>query len=186
MQTRAMQTGVPQAIVPALARLFSTLLALALTALGVVAIVEVVAAWLGRGWYVLPADTTARLQHWRWNDRPVVLTIAAVGAIGLVAILIGVWRRDPLTVPIDAAHDVTFDRRALERSLRRRLEAIDGVNRAHVAVKRDRLLARVDTDRRYEPAELKERVETMLSEVAERQRIQLGDQVRLRYRGGEV
>jgi hypothetical protein len=181
-----MQTGVPQTIVPALARLFSTMLALALTAAGVVVIIEVGAAWLGVGWTVLPTDTAARLEHWHWDDRPVVLTIATVGAIGLVAILIGAWRRPPLTIPIDATHDVTFDRRALERSLGRRLETIDGVNRAHVTVKRDRLLARVDTDRRYHPTELKERVEAVLTEAAERQRIQLGERVRLRYRGGEV
>jgi hypothetical protein len=172
--------------VPVLARIFSALLALALIAAGVVVAVEVVAAWVGAGWTVLPSDTPERFARWRWNDRPVVITIAAVGGVGLVAFLVGVWRRAPLTVPVDAAHDVTFERRALEQSLRRRIEAIDGVRKARVIAKRDRLVARVDTKQRYQPDELRKRVEAALSEATSRQHLALERQVRLRVQGGDT
>jgi hypothetical protein len=175
-----------QTIPPVLTRVFSALLAIALVAVGTVVLVEVCAAWFGAGWTVLPKDTVTRLEHWQWNDRPVVTTIAAVGAVGLVAILVGTWRRAPLTVPMDGEHDVTFERRALEQSLRRHVEAIDGVNRARVVAKRDRIVARVETDRRFQPIELKERVDVTILEVAERQHLLLSRRIRLRFQGGEV
>lgn len=175
-----------RAAVPVLARIVSALLALALIAAGAVVLVEVVAAWVGAGWTILPSDTAQRFARWHWDNRPVVITIATVGTVGLAAFLVGVWRRAPLTVPVDAAHDITFERRALEQSLRRRVEDLDGVRKARVVAKRDRLVATVDTNRRYEPDELKRRVETALSERAARQHLALERRVRLRFQGGEV
>ncbi|MDX6414080.1 MAG: hypothetical protein QOH23_1490 [Gaiellaceae bacterium] len=173
-------------VVPVLARIISALLALALIAAGAVVIIEVVAAWVGAGWTILPSDTAQRFARWHWDNRPVVITIMAVGAIGLVAFLVGVWRRAPLTVPVDAAHDITFERRALEQSLRRHIEALDGVRKARVVAKRDRLVATVDTNRRYQPDELKERVEVALAESASRQHLALERRVRLRFQGGKL
>jgi hypothetical protein len=175
-----------QTITPVLTRLFSALLAMALIAAGAILLIEVFAAWLGAGWTILPKDTVIRLEHWRWNDRPVVTAVAAVGTVGLAALLVGAWRRAPLTLQMDSEHDVTFERRALEQSLRRHVEAIDGVNKARIAARRDRLIARVETDRRFQPLELKERVDATILEFAERQHIMLAQRVRLRFHGGEV
>jgi hypothetical protein len=44
-------------LVPVLVRLLSAILAIALIAIGVVAVVEIVWAWLGAGWVILPDDT---------------------------------------------------------------------------------------------------------------------------------
>jgi hypothetical protein len=47
----------------------------------------------GAGWTILLDDTAALFQRWQWNDRPVVVTIVIVAAVGLLALLIGLWRR---------------------------------------------------------------------------------------------
>jgi hypothetical protein len=137
------------------------------------------------GWTVLPGDTTSRLERWHWNDRPVVLTIVVLAAIGVAALFIGLWRRAPLTAPLAGAADVAFERHALEQSLRRRIEALDGVARAKVRTNTSELVARVDTRRRYEPDALKARIDAQLADSMATQHVNLRREVRLRYRGGE-
>ena len=172
--------------VPVFTRIFSALLALALITAGVVVLVEVVAAWLGIGWTILPTDTADRFEEWHWDDRAIVVTSAIVLAVGVIALLIGLWRRAPLTIPLDDNADVTFERHALEQSLRRRVEALDGVTTARIRAGKKRLRARVDTNRRHQPEEVKARVETHLAEVAAAQHLDLPRDVQLRYRGGEL
>lgn len=170
-------------LAPVFTRVFSALLALALIAAGVVVVVEVVAAWLGAGWTILPDDTAALFQRWQWDDRPVVVTLAIVAAVGLLALLIGLARRRPLTVPIDGQPDVSFERHALEQTIRRELERLDGVTKARVHVARDRLVARVDTNRRLQPDEVKSRVDDRLRAVTTARRISLRPDIRLRAPG---
>jgi hypothetical protein len=172
--------------VPVFTRIFSALLALALIAAGVVVLVEVVAAWLGIGWTILPTDTAARFEEWHWDDRAIVVTSVIVLAVGVVALLIGLWRRAPLTIPIDDSADVTFERHALEQSLRRRVEALDGVTSARIHAGTKRLRARVDTNRRHRPEEVKARVEDHLAHAAAAQHLDLTRNVQLRYRGGRM
>jgi hypothetical protein len=167
-------------LAPVLTRLFSALLALALIAGGVVLIVEVVAAWAGGGWTILPDDTTARFQMWRWNDRSVVETIIVVGAVGLLAVLIAVWPRPPLTVPIAGRTDVSYERHALEQTVRRQLQGLDGVSKARVRADHRRLVARLDTNRQHQPEELRSRAEAVLETIVADRHLELQPTVRLR------
>jgi Family of unknown function (DUF6286) len=112
-----------------------------------------------------------------------VITIVVVAAVGLLAMLIGLSRRPPLTVPIDGKPDVSFERHALEQSIRRELERLDGVAKARVRVARGRLVARIDTNRRLQPDEVRSRVDTRLHDVTTARRISLRPDVRLRAQG---
>jgi len=170
--------------VPVFTRVFSVLLALALIVAGVVVVVEVVAAWFGAGWTLLPDDTTSRFQLWRWDDRSVVITIIIVGVVGLISILIGVWPRPPLTVPVAGQPDVNYERHALEQSIRHQIEDLDGVTKARVKIDRRRLRTRVETNRRHQPQELKANVDALLAGVTSSRHLELQPDVRLRFPGG--
>ncbi len=175
-------------LVPILSRLLSTLFALALIAGGVLLIVEAVSTWVGAGWSVLPDDVVRRASAWQWSDRTVVMALAIVGALGLSALLTAVWRRPALTVPVDGRSGAAVERYALEKSLRSRLEAVDGVSGARVRVNRKRVAARVDTKRRHEPGQLKTVVEQELDRTLNERHLNLNlrRRLRLRYEGGEV
>ncbi len=173
-------------IVPLLTRVLSVLLAVALIGAGAVLMVEVAAAWLGAGWTILPPDTVARASTWQWDDDEIVVAIASVGGVALLALLVGLWRRPPLTIGLEGCEGVAVERYALEGSLRRRLEALDGVSSARVRAGRRRVSAKVDTRRRHEPAQLKNRVEESLAEMVDAQHVGLKSTVRLRSRGGEL
>ena len=170
-------------LAPVFTRVFSALLALALIASGIVVVVEVFAAWLGAGWTILPDDTAALFQRWEWNDRPVVVTLVIVAVAGLLALLIGLSQRPPLTVPIEGQPDVSYERHALEQSIRRDVERLDGVTKARVRVARGRLVTRVDTNRRLQPDDVKSRVDGRLHEITTARRISLRPDVRLRAPG---
>lgn len=172
-------------VVPLLARLFSALLALSLVAAGVIVVVEVAAARLGIGWTILPSDTVQKLRDRAWDDQAVVLTIVAVAVVGLVALLVGLWPRAPLTVPITGIPGASYERYALERSVTRRLEAVDGVTGARVRAGRRRVTARVDTNRRFRPDELRAEVESVLAQTVAERSVALSPRVRLRHPGGE-
>lgn len=173
-------------LVPILTRLLSTLLALALTSVGVGLIVETVATGVGAGWTILPDDVVSRASAWQWSDRNVVTVLAILGGIGVSALLTALWRRAALTVPIGGRSAVAVERYALEESLRARLKAIDGVSSARVRVDRRRVIARVDTKRRHEPSQLKTVVEQVLERAVNERHLNLRRRLRLRYEGGEV
>jgi hypothetical protein len=115
-----------------------------------------------------------------------VVAIVVLAAVGCAAVLIGSWRRAPLTVPLNGRDDVSFERHALEQSLQRRIEAVDGVARAKVRATASDVNVRVDTNRRHHPEELKARIEERLAQTAAMQHLDLRRHVRLRYRGGEL
>jgi Family of unknown function (DUF6286) len=169
---------------PVFTRILSVLLALALIVAGVIAVVEVFAAWLGAGWTLLPDAIVSRFQHWHWDDGPVVITIVVVGVVGLVALLVGLWPRPPLTVPVDGQPDVTYERHGLEQSIRRQIEVLDGVAKARVRIDGRRLRTRVETSRRHQPEELKARVDERLASVTSSRHLNLRPDVRLRFPGG--
>jgi len=173
-----------RALVPILTRLLSVLLGLALLVAGVVLVVEIIAALLGGDRVVLPDDLTERMQSWRWDDRAVVITALVIGAVGLLALLVGLWPRAPLTIGVDGDADVTLERRAVEHYLRRRVEEIDGVAKARVKVSRSDVTVRAATGRRHDPDSVKRSVQAVAAEAARVQGIVQPVRVRLDSSGG--
>jgi hypothetical protein len=172
-------------IAPLFTRLLSALLALALVAAGVILLTEIVAAWLGVGWTILPDDTAAKLQTWHWDSRPVVTTIIIVGLIGLAALVVGLWRQAPLIVPIGDGHEVTFERHALEGSIRRQIQHIDGVTKARIRSTKDKVRVRVDTNRTSQPQLVRGEVEARVNETLQAQHLTLAPEVQVRNPEGE-
>lgn len=150
-------------------RLAGALLALALIAGGTVLVVEVVAAWLGAGWTILPTDTRARFATWTWDGRTVVTTIVVLWIVGIAALASALWRRRPVSVAVEridgetpAEIDAAIERRNFERSVGRHLEMVDGVDTAKVRVRRNRVVATVETRRRINPGEVEAAARTAL------------------------
>ena len=173
-------------LVPLFVRLLSTLLALGLVAVGVVAIVEIVSAWLGTGWVILPDDTADRLARTEWDEQVSVLVFGGLGLVGLLAVAGSLWRRPPLTVSLDSEDDIVVERYSLERSLRRQLEALDGVTGARVRVTGRRLFARVACNRALPPDDIETAATDVLASVVSRYRLPLRPQLNVRYRGGQL
>lgn len=172
--------------IPILIRVLSALLAVAFVAAGVVIIVEVAAAWLGVGWTVIPESNIDDVFRWAWSDRPSVLALAAIGGLGVVSLIVGLWRRPPLTVAVDGHPGLAIERRGLEQSMRSQLEALDGISNAKVRAGKRSITARLETQRRLAPDELKREAETVLAATTARYGLALAPDVRLRYRGGEL
>lgn len=168
---------------PALTRLIAALVALALVACGVLICVEVIANWVGDGFVVFPADWPDQLRTTEWSDRIVRAVVLGLGVLGLLLILVAVWPRPPLTVDADVP-GVRVERHGLERSLRHRLDRVEGVSGSKVRVGRSRVRARVDTTRRLQPEVVRDEAERELQEFCERHGLALRPDVRLRARGG--
>lgn len=173
-------------IIPVLTRVLSALASLALICVGSLVVVEVVAAALEADPVLLPSDYADRAAGLAWDDRSVVTALAAIAGVGVVALLVGVWRRAPLTIPVEGRSGVAIERRGLEGSLSRRLTDLDGVSGARVRAGRRRLRVRVDSRRRVAPEGAHEAVRAVLDRELADQRLDLRPSVRLRYRGGEL
>src|SRR4051794_25552075 len=169
-----------------MARLLAALLAIALIVAGVVLVAEVVWAWLGLDRPILPEDLTERLSTTGWDDRSVRTTLVVMGVVGLLALVLGLLRRAPSTVRVEGDADVRIERTALERSVRRRLEALDGATSARVRADGGRLTARVDSARRLPPADLRERVQQVVADEVRTHRLAVSTSVSVRSRGGEL
>ena len=143
-------------LVPVLTRLFSALCALALVGTGALILVEVVANWSGNGFLVLPADWHDQLRSTEWDATIVRNSFLIALVVGVVLLLVALWRRPPLTV--DTSLDgIRIERHALESTLRRRLDALDGVSASRVRVDDTRIRATVDTSRRLAPDSVRDR-----------------------------
>lgn len=143
-------------VIPTLTRLLSALVALALVAVGAVILIEVVANWTGNGFAILPTDWPTQLRLTAWDDTIVRNSLLIALTVGVVLLLVAFWRRPPLTV--DSRHDgVRIERHALETSLRRRLDSLDGVSSSRVRVDKSRIRATVDTTRRLAPEAVRDR-----------------------------
>jgi hypothetical protein len=149
-------------VIPVLTRLLSALCALAIVAFGGVLAAEVVANWIGNGFVVLPPDWPTQLRSTSWDAPIVRSSLLILLAAGIVLLLVAGVRRPPLT--IDSKRDgIVVERHALESTLRRRLESIDGVSGSRVRVDNDRIRATVATTRRVEPESIRERAAGELS-----------------------
>jgi hypothetical protein len=154
-------------VIATLRRLLALLLAVALVAAGVLLLVEVVAAWFGRGPVLLSETATATWRTTAWDDAAVVWTAVGVGVVGLLCLTIAVWPDNPTTVPT-RLDDVELERRPLEQVLRRELQAVDGVADATVRVRRSRTRARVDTNRMIDTAAVETASQERLAQATQR------------------
>lgn len=169
-------------LAPVLTRLLAALMALVLVAVGGLLVVEVVSNAFDGGFAVLPLDLPDQLRSAEWDDTVVMAVSVGAAAIGLLLLLAALWPRPPLTV--DAAVDgLRVERYALERSLGRLLDRVDGVSGARVRVGRRRVRARVDTTRRLQPETVGENAERELRDVCRQLGLSLQTDVRLRRQG---
>lgn len=173
-------------LLPILVRVLAALLALALISAGVVLVVEIVAAWLGTGWALLPDDTGDRLARSRWDERTPVLVFSAITITGLLALAAGLWRRPPLTVPVASDEEIVMERYSLERSVQSRLERLDGVTGARVRVTRRRIAARITSNRALPPEDLRATAADTISSVLDQYHLSLQPQLTVRFRRGEL
>lgn len=143
-------------VIPAFTRLFSALVALALMALGGLILIEVVANWTGNGFLILPTDWPTQLRSTAWDATIVRNSLLVTLAIGLALLMVAFWRRPPLTVD-SGKNGMRIERHALETSLRRRLDSLDGVSGTRVRIDKSRIRATVDTTRHLTPEAVRDR-----------------------------
>jgi hypothetical protein len=146
-------------------RLLALIVALALIALAVVVIVEVIAKLVGAGPVLVDWPATyAWVQRSTWNDT-VVRGVSLLLVLAGLALVIGeLWpsrvRRLPVDSP-DPATDAAITRRGLARDVTAAVSEVDGVTPARVTVGRRRVTVRAaarsaDTD----PGTLRDAVTT--------------------------
>lgn len=133
-----------------LLRTLAPLLGLALAAVGVLLVIEVVAAW------VRPGSTTGIVVPWQawqatlrdttWSDGPVLVVSVCVGVIGLLLLLVALLARRhdvPLTSPTPAM-TVSTSPRVLARLVGRTVRASDDVAAATVSASARRVVVRAE------------------------------------------
>ena len=135
-------------------RVLAGVVALGLLAVGLLTAVEIVAGAARGRPLVVPWDDwydDARRNAWSSREaRTLLLVLFAAGTAFLVLQLV---RRGPQSVPRSApdgasAATVEVNTRSLERALTRRVTAVDGVERASVAISHQRTSVGVRTARR--------------------------------------
>lgn len=120
-------------------RMLSSVLALGLMALGVIAVAEAIPQLAGGDtqMWVRYYVVTSQLQVLSWNHPYVLGAGAALAFVGLLFLAAGLRRRRP-PVRLVAADDgqVTFEvpRRALRRTVEQAVSDVDGVTEARVSV----------------------------------------------------
>lgn len=155
-----------------LLRVLAPLLSLAVAAIGVVVVIEVVAAWVSPSSDGLLVPWTG----WRdalgstlWSADPVFWIAIGVGVVGLILLLVGLLaRRHDITLqsPSDGI-TVTTAPRVLARLVGRRVRAADNVSGATVTASGRKVSVRAEgrighTDIR---SEVRSRVDEVLGEL---------------------
>ena len=144
----------PELSVRVLNRLLAGVVALGLVAAGLLTAVEVVAGGVrGRPLAVPWDDWYNGARRHAWSSREARTVLLALLALGLALVVLQLLRRGPQSVPRSATGaasttNVEVNTRSLERALARRVTAVDGVERAAVAVSRPRASVTVRTARR--------------------------------------
>lgn len=128
-----------------LLRVLAPLLGLAVAAVGVLLVIEVVAAWFRTpattGLLVPWPDWRATLSGLTWADAPVPVIAIVVGVIGLLLMALGFAARRhdiSMTSPTPEV-TVTTSPRVLARLVGRRVRASDGVAAASVTATRQKI-----------------------------------------------
>ena len=143
-------------------RVLAVVLALALGALGVLVIAEIIHGALdGTGHLLLPYERLARYgRDHTWDSAPVIAISAAVAVLGLLLLLAQLLPRRPglLTVATDdPAVEAGVERRTLGRAMAAVASDVDGVSGAKARV-RGRRATVVATSHLHDTGGLRERV----------------------------
>ena len=149
-------------------RLLAFVLALALLAVGVILIVEVIAANIDRGPAIFNWHAMFRWgQRNTWQATSVELTCGIVALVGLLLLLPQLRRPRPNRFPLTAEHastDVALTRSGVRNAVRGAVEDVDGVAGSKVHVGRRRI--RVDATATARTSDAATDVEPAVSEAA--------------------
>lgn len=161
-----------------LLRVLAPLLGLTVAAVGVLVVIEVVAAVVAvpaaSGVVVPWADWQATLSVLTWRDQPVPIVAVVVGVVGLLLVLVGLLARRS-DVGLDAPGDdltVTTSGRVLARLVGTRVRAAEDVAAAVVTASARRVSVEVEAwdDATGLRAEVTDRVAALLDELPLRHR----------------
>lgn len=162
-------------------RVLATLLALALLLGGLLAVVEIVLAALGRQpWLVPHPGWTTWLGDQTLASGVVRAVLIGAAVLGLVLLVLALRRGRPGALPLPARVEsvrTTASRRGLERTLRAAATRPDGVRDARVKARRRTVTVKAATGLR-DPGDLQSRVTQAVTERLE----ELGLADRLRPR----
>ncbi len=133
-----------------LLRVLAPLLGVGLAAVGVLTVIEVVAAWVrpvsGRGLLVPWVSWRTTLEQLTWQDNPVRYGAIGVGVVGLLLLLLGLVarRHDVLLSAPSPEITVTTSPRVLARIVGRRVRSTDDVAAASVSASARKLAVRAE------------------------------------------
>ena len=151
-------------------RVLATLLALALLLGGLLTVVEVVLAALGRPpWLVPHPDWTSWLTDQDLGSTVVRAALIGAVVLGLVLLVLALRRGRPGALPLPARVEsvrTTASRRGIERTLRAAATRPDGVRDAQVRARRRTVRVRAATALR-DPGDLQSRVTEAVSQRLE-------------------
>ena len=157
-----------------LLRVLAPLLGFAVALVGVLVLLEVVAAWVrpdGTGGLVVPwPDWYATLARTAWTDAPVPGLAIGAAVLGLLLVLVGLLARRP-DIAVDGPVPeitVTTSPRVLARLVGRRVRSADDIAAASVTASRRRVAVAAEawSDAGPELAEsVRARVEGLLDEL---------------------
>jgi len=146
-------------------RVVSALLALTLLVGSLLAVVEIVAAALGRAPALISyAEWTGWLRTHSWNDGPVVAVLAGLVILGLLLLLLAFRRGKPASLALSSRSDgvdVTASRRSVEKSLVAAASRTTGIAGASASVSRRTARVAARTVARAEPG-IREEVESAI------------------------
>ena len=151
-------------------RVLATLLALALLLGGLLAVVEIVLAALGRQpWLVPHPDWTTWLSDQTLASGVVRAVLIGAVVLGLVLLVLALRRGRPGALPLPSRVEsvrTTASRRGIERTLRAAATRPDGVRDAQVRARRRTVRVRAATALR-DPGDLQSRVTEAVSQRLE-------------------
>lgn len=161
-----------------LLRVLTPLLALAIAAVGVLVVIEVVAAWVrptATAGLVVPwHEWRAVLEDTTWADNPVPGIAIGVGVVGLLLLLLGLSvRRADILFDAPDSTTVTTSPRVLARIIGRRVRSAEDVAAATVTASGRRITVAAEGWGDADPdlrASVEERVSGVLDELPLRQR----------------
>jgi hypothetical protein len=141
-------------------RVVSVLLSLAILVGSLLAVVEIVAAALGRGPVVVPyPEWTSWLRTHSWNDWMVNAVLGGLVVLALLCFLLAFRRGKPASLAVKSGAEgveVTASRRSVEKSLAAAAARTTGVAGATASVSRRTARVKVRTVARSEPGIRKE------------------------------
>ena len=148
-------------------RVLATLLALALLLGGLLAVVEIVLAALGRApWLVPHPDWTTWLSDQNLGSGVVRAVLIGAVVLGLVLLVLALRRGRPGALPLPSRVEsvrTTASRRGLERTLRAAATRPDGVREAQVRARRRTVRVQAATALR-DPGDLQSQVTQAVTE----------------------